>query len=373
MKKLVLVAAATATFIGFGAVPSSANGISWYINPQLGFDQTSCGGPNGGGGAQPNQGAGGPSSGPCLTLNQALANGTPGDNFFIQEGGTFGPIVLTGNVAINGPEDRSVVIEFLPSTLPGCLGTTAGTCNGNADATYAIDINPNASSNVTVKLKNIIVNEAAGTNASLHIGNAFNTSLTQVTLRGPNVTSSLLFMNPSLLGSNGQAQLYMSNCDVGFSNAGGGVDVVPSGATPTYVHMHNTEVHNMKYGAKFDASSMSGDALSVEVESSEFFAFNGSAIAANGTGSGFAHVALSRSAVLDSNQAVNVNGANASLILYEDVIIGNGIGVNITSSEGAGSAGNNLIYANGNGTANCEVNGSPSSSCSGILGTVGTQ
>ena len=374
MKKLVLAAAAAATLIGFGTAPSSANGVNWYINPQIGFDSTTCGGPNGSGEPQPNQGAGGPSSPPCLTLDQALANGSAGDSFFIQESGTFGPIVITGNISISGPEDRSVMIEWISGAVPGCLG--GSNCNGNSAATYAIDVNPSSSLNASIKLKNLIINEVAGTNAALHIGNAFNTTLTQVTVRGASVTTAQILMNPSALGTNGQAQLYMKNSDVAFNNSGGGnLHVVPSGATPTYVHVIDTEFHNATFGAKFDSASLSSGALSVEVEGSEFFGFNGSGVAVVGTGSGFSHVAFSRSSVLDSaQQAVQVNGANASLVLYEDVILGNNIGVNVVNGGGAGSAGNNLIYANGaGGSANCELNGTPSSSCSGVLGSVGTQ
>jgi hypothetical protein len=377
MKNLVLVAAAAVTIIGFGTTPSSANGTTWYIDPEIGTDSSTCGGPSVPG-SEPafNQNGGGqPSTGPCATLNQALQNGSAGDNFFIEKSGIFGPIVVTSNIAINGPEDRSAVISWYAGTLPGCLGGAPGTCNGNSSATYGIDVNPSASSNAVIRLKNILISGGAGANAALHIGNAFNTTLSKVTVRGPNVSTAHILMNPSSLGSNGQAQLYMKDCDVGFTSGGGGnIHVVPSGATPTYVHIIGSEFHNATFGAKFDAASMSSDALNVEVEGSEFFAFNGSGVAVVGTGSGFSHVAFSRSSVLDSGQqAVQVNGANAGLVLYEDVILGNNIGVNVVNGGGAGSAGNNLIYGNGNNEANCDLNGTPSSSCSGVLGNVGQQ
>ena len=183
-------------------------------------------------------------------------------------------------------------------------------------------------------------------------------------------------MNPSSLGSNGQVQLDMADCDVSFTTGGGGgLHVIPSGATPTYVHIQNSRFHSATFGAKFDASSMTSGSMDTEVDSSEFFGFNGSGVAVVGTGSGSSHVVLSRSSVLDAGQqAVQVNGANATVLLYQDVIIGNGIGVNIINGGGAGSAGNNQIYGNGTGNnANCDLNGTASASCSGVLGSVGTQ
>jgi hypothetical protein len=185
-------------------------------------------------------------------------------------------------------------------------------------------------------------------------------------------------MAPSALGTNGQTQLYMSYCDVGFSGNAGGLDVVPTNATPAYVHIINSEVHNLKYGTKFDSSQLSSstDAVDAEVETSEYFAFSGGGLGLVGTGTGYAHVAFSRSAVLDAGgPAVNVNGANAAVILYEDVILGNNSGVNLESSGGAAaSAGNNMIYGNGSGnSANCVQNGTPNQSCSGILSANGTQ
>ena len=81
-----------------------------------------------------------------------------------------------------GREDRSAVITWTASTLPGCIGGAPGTCNGSANAVNAVDVEAGASN--TVKLKNIIVNGGSSTNPALHVGTAFNMSMTQVTLRG---------------------------------------------------------------------------------------------------------------------------------------------------------------------------------------------
>ena len=58
MRRLVLVAAAAAMFVGFGTVSSSANGITWIIDPEIGTDSSTCGGPFVSG-TQPSQGPNG--------------------------------------------------------------------------------------------------------------------------------------------------------------------------------------------------------------------------------------------------------------------------------------------------------------------------
>jgi hypothetical protein len=367
MRKLALLAAATMVVVGMGTAQSFANGNSWFIDPESGTDSATCGGPslvN----AQPSIIAA--TSGPCQSLNQALQNGSAGDTFTIEKDGIFGPIYLTGTVSISGPEDRGVVIEWL-NTPPGCLGGAPGSCS-EGNALYGVDVEAPASANASIRLKNLIINNAAGgaANGAIHFGSGFNLSLASVTVRGGGSTtlSQMMLVNPSALGTNGQVQLYMKNCDVGFSSSGGGVLVQPSGATPIYVHILDTEVHNAKFGVKFDSSLLSsGSGIQAEFDSSELSAFNGSALATIGTGSGTAHVAFSRSAVLDAGQyAVQVNGTNASVVLFEDVILGNAVGVNSLSGGGAASMGNNMIFANGN---NCESNNTPTN-CTGAGGVL---
>jgi hypothetical protein len=355
MRKVAFLVAAATLTVGLGS--GSSRAAVWFVDPEIGTDvgNTTCG-----------QSLATPSTGPCATLNNALSHAAPGDEISIEKDGSFPPIYLNANIAINGPEDRAVHISWIPGTLPGCIGGAPGSCNGSANALYAVDIQAGGSD--SIRLKNLILSNSSGgaANGALHFGAGFNLTMYKVTVRGGSSSSlaQMMLINPSTVGPNGQVQLFMSRCDVGFSSSGGGILVQPSGATPVFVHLLNSEIHNAKFGAKFDSSQLSSGQIAVAIDNSEFFSFNGSAVASIGTGSGLSHVSLARSDILDAGQyAVQSNGANSGFVLFENVISGNNIGVNVQSSGGVVTMSNNQIYANG---FNCAVAG-VNTACSTVL------
>jgi hypothetical protein len=117
---------------------SSRAGIDNYVfvNPLIGANagNTTCG--------QANPGT---NTGPCADVNTALQNLPPtGGTVIIEEGGTFGPIVIGGSgpVTIVGRKFEVVTFNFRPNTQPGCVGGAPGSCNGGANATYAVVLVP---------------------------------------------------------------------------------------------------------------------------------------------------------------------------------------------------------------------------------------
>jgi hypothetical protein len=313
-----------------------------FVDPKGGADSGTCG-------TVTNQ---------CATLNQGLANVTSGGVVYVQSGATFGPVYLTSSVAITGPEDGSLSIVWNGASAPGCVGQAAGTC-GVSTASYGLEIAAGASD--TIKLKNILINNGGGTNGAVKVGNAQNVKMTRIVLRGGTGSPPQLMTVTPNTGS--QFQLFIKDGDVAYSS-GGGVLVQPQGSTSAVVDISGTEVHNLKFGFKFDASgTMAAGGIQVSINKAEALNFSGSGIALIGTGSAIARLVVARSNLLNSGQvAVQVNGANALANIYLNTIFGNAIGVNSLSGGVIKTLSNNDF---GNGI-DCSIN-SVSTPCSSVL------
>jgi hypothetical protein len=351
MRKLVLVGTVLVA-VGLGTASSFAlasTASTLFVDPESGVDTGLC-----------------PQTAPCLTLNYALSQAAANASIFIEKGGTFGPIYLNEGVSIAGPADGSVVIQFASSTAPGCMAGQS--CPSTA--TYAVDIDA-GSSNI-VKFKNVIISNGGGTNGAVHIGNNFGVAFKQVAFRGGSGTiPEMILVNPNALnGSGGPVQLYFANCDIGFSSSGGGLYIAPT--VSVNVLFQGGEVHNSNFGIKADATAgplPSGSSIQVATDATEFFSHSTGAVIAK-TGStpgatGGVHFVLTRSTILGTGSyAAYANGANASMILYEDTISGNFVGVDVANSGTMISMQNNEIFGN---TTNCEVGGALSACDGGTL------
>ena len=356
MRKLALFVGSLAIALAVGAGSSSAVPFNVvYVDAYQGFDSATCG-------AAP-QSPG--TTAPCATLNQALANSSAGGQIVIVHGNAFGPIYLTGSIAIVGPADSS--FEIINSgAAPGCIGAAAGTCAASTTAGVEIAAGPND----TIKLKDVIISGgSAGTNA-LKVHSAFGVALTGVKLRGgssPNLTSMMLV--DSSQGS--QLQFYLHNSDIAFSAVGGAIVLTPTGATPVRMNFNNSEVHNAAFGLQAISTGLTGTAnIQVLVDSTQFFSFNNSAIAmASSASANGAAVSLTRSAITNTGgAALKANGAGAGGILYESAIIGNAVAVNVVNGAGVFSYQNNEILFNG---VNCEVNSAATACSTALTATAG--
>jgi len=359
MRKLALLIGAVGLTVGMASVScwaSSPFGNYAYVDPESGTDSANCGGTS----------LANPSVGPCQTLNQALNNlvivGNEGANIFILKGGLFGPIYITGKLNIYGPEDRSAQIYWYTSTLPGCISAPAGSCNGSAPATYAVDIE--AGANKPVQLKNIIIHNGQGTNGALHVGSAAALALQKVTINGGEGTIPEVMLVAPSQGS--EFELYMSQVEVGLSSSGGGLSIAPSGATPVTVSINNSEIGYALFGVQVNATSLTtGSNIAMTIDNTQFFAFTNSAVSITAPSDGStASIALARSNIINTNgAALKINGSGASASLYETLVTHNNAGVNLVNGGTGSSYQNNQISNNG---TNCEVSGA-SMPCSTAL------
>jgi hypothetical protein len=338
MRKLALFMGSLAITMAAGAVSSSALPFNTvYVDAYAGFDSATCGAA----GQTPGTTA------PCATLNQALQNSSPGGQIVVVRGNAFGPIYLTGSIAIIGPADSSFEIAN-SGAAPGCIGAAPGTCA--ASTTAGVEIVAGTSD--VIKLKDVSISGGSSGTTALKVHSAFGVSLTGVKLRGGSSASlTSMMLVDSSQGS--QVQIYLHNSDVGFSSFGGGISVAPTGATPIRMNINNSEVHNALFGLQAISTGLTGSAnIQTLVDATQFFSFNNSAISvASSASANGAAVSLTRSAITNTGGAAfKANGAGASGILYESAITGNATGVSVVNGAGVFTYQNNEILFNG---ANC--------------------
>jgi hypothetical protein len=338
MRKLTLLLGTVAVAVTMGAAPSWAAPFNaFYVDAESGTDSGTCGGPS----------LAVVSTGPCATLNQALQNASPGNNIIVTKGGAFGPIYLTGSMAIAGPEDKSLQINN-SAAAPGCIGAAPGTCA--ASTTAAIEVN--AASTDQIKLKNLLASAGGSGSAAILIDAAGGVSMTGVTGRGGSSagTGAIVTVTPSA----GNLQLYIHNCDIAFSKTMGAVLLQPSGSANASIEFSGGEIHHAVYGLAINAASTTGS-LAGAFDSTQFFSFNNTAVSVAATGAGLAHIVFSRSTIVNTGgAALRVNGANVQAEIYEDVFTGNGSGVNVVGGAQVVGFGNSAIFGNG---TNCLVGG----------------
>lgn len=356
MRKLALFIGSLAVTLAAGAGSSSALPFNVvYVDAYNGFDSATCGGA----GQTPGTTA------PCATLNQALQNSSPGGQIIVVHGNAFGPIYLTGSIAIVGPADSS--FEIVNSgAAPGCIAAAAGTCA--ASTTAGVEIV--AGTTDTIKLKDVIISGGSGGTNALKVHSAFGVALAGVKLRGGSSASlTSMMLVDSSQGS--QLQFYLHNSDVAFSAVGGAIVLTPTGATPVRMNFNKSEVHNATFGLQAISTGLTGTAnIQVLVDDTQFFSFNNSAISvASSASANGAAVSLTRSAITNTGGAAfKANGAGAGGVLYESAIIGNATGVNVVNGAGVFSYQNNEIIFNG---VNCAVNGASTACSTALTSTAG--
>jgi hypothetical protein len=342
MRKLALSIGSLAIALAAGAGSSSALPFNVvYVDAYNGFDSATCG-------------AAGQSPGttaPCATLNQALQNSNPGGQIVVVHGNAFGPVYLTGSIAIVGPADSS--FEIVNSgAAPGCIGAAAGTCA--ASTTAGVEIVAGTSD--VIKLKDVIISGGSGGTNALKVHSAFGVSLSGVKLRGGSSASlTSMMLVDSSQGS--QMQIYLHNSDVAFTSVGAAITLTPTGATPIRMNFNNSEVHNAVSGLSAVATGLTGTAnIGILVDGTQFFSFNNNAIAAAASSnSNQSVVSLTRSAIVNTGGAAfRANGTGAIGVLYESAITGNAVGTNVVNGGIILSYQNNEIVGNG---VNCEVGG----------------
>jgi hypothetical protein len=348
MRRFGLVS--SAFVVSLMAQAGVASAADWFVDAENGTDvsNTTCG-----------QNGAGMATGPCATLNHALLEASAGDTIWIENAGVFGPINLTGSISINGPAAKVKIGN--DGTAPGCIHAAAGSCGLSASASNAA-ITITAGATDVIKLKSVLAAGGPSSTSSISIQSAFVVAMTDVTVRinGNNTTATAQVLDQSSLPTSGSPhQLYMHNCDVAFSTTAGDVYVVPT--VPTAVHFSGGELHHAKFGYRSDATGLSSGSVNTVVDGTEFFAFNTNAVTVFATGSAPANVELARSTITQTGtNGLVVDGANASAVLFEDVITETTTGVNILGGK-VYSLGNNQIYFNGTNISGGSLTSGPPS------------
>jgi hypothetical protein len=285
---------------------------------------------------------------PCQTLNYALSQAAVGSTITIEDAGIFGPIYLTGAIAINGPASQAAAIVNNGSA-PGCIGASAGSCASGDPNNAAIEIA--AGDTDEINLSNLTADAGAGGIAAIRVDAADSVSLDSVSLRANAANTSftaLLYDISSVQNSNGSPhRLFVHYCDIAASSVGGGILVAPS--VPTAASLNNSQIHDVKFGVNLNAASLSsGSSINAVIDRMRMFGFSTNAIVVAAQGAGVAAASVSRSTIMQTGiSAVYVGGNNATAFLYDNVINYSPDGIQNAASAGTYSLGNNSIDFNG--------------------------
>jgi hypothetical protein len=208
-----------------------------------------------------------------------------------------------------------------------------------------------------VKLGNMVVQMgSSGGIGALKLTSGGQTEITSDVFRGNSTaTTPIILMAPNTSGI--QSEVYFSNSDIGFNNAGnanaGAVLVQPVGTNSLKLHFNHVEVHNASFGIRTDGSSLSSPSAVVAsfISESEFFSFPNAAVNAFSTsGTGTVNAVFDFTRILNAGVALKANGAQSFVILTNNTVGGNTIGVQ--QQNGATVLTSHSSTITGNGPSN---------------------
>ena len=308
----------------------SSSGTGFYVSAGTGTDTGLC-----------------PITAPCATLNYALSVAGAGSTITILDGGVFGPVVITQAVTIVGSKGQSAQIAADPTAQVGCIGALPAGCELMNNG-YAVEIAAGPAD--IVNISDIFFSADLNGIGALKFTSGGQLELTRNIYRGNDtMTGPIVSLYPGNPGTT-QAQLYFANSDVGFSS-GGAIEIMPSGNTSFSVQLHNVEVHNAQYGLSADAHLLSGPSANVTTitSASRFFSFAGAATTAiSSSGAGLVNSTYRGVTMLNSgSSAVISNGPRSNVILTNNKISGNAVGVQTLNGGNVITSVNNVILGNG--------------------------
>ena len=289
-----------------------------------------------------------PITAPCASLNYALSVTGAGGRVTILDDGVFGPIVLTQPVTIVGSPANAAQIIADPSALVGCVGALPSGC-GLPNNGFAVEIA--AGVNDSVKITHALMSAgSSGGVGALKFTSGGQIQFSNNIYRGNDTeTDPIVALYPNNPGTT-QAQVYFSNSDVAFSANGGAVEVKPSGDTSLKLHFNHMAVHNTSFGIRTDGSALLslGDVVATFISESEFFSFNFAAVNAFSTlGTGTVNAAFDATRILNAGVALKANGPQSTVILTNNTVSGNGVGVLVQNGAQVYTPANNTIGGNG--------------------------
>ena len=143
--------------------------------------------------------------------------------------------------------------------------------------------------------------------------------------------------------------MYFAGNDVGFHANGGAIEVIPGGLTSLKLHFNHCEVHNANFGIRTDGSNLTNSSAVVAtfISESEFFSFNFAAVNAFSTsGHGLVNAVFDTTRILNAQVALKANGGQSYVILTNNTVAGNGIGIQVRNSAHVTTSSNNTVYGN---------------------------
>jgi hypothetical protein len=314
-------------------VNGSSPALIAYVSQRDGSDSGTC-----------------PVTAPCATLNYALSLIGAGDQVIVLGGGTFGPIAITQAVTISGsPSDHAQIVADI-STNVGCVNGSAGNCSVNNG--YAVEIAAGAAD--VVKLSNLDIQMGSnGGIGALKLTSGGQTEITNDIFRGDSAaTTPIILMAPN--ASSTLSEVYFSNSDIGINNSSsanaGAVLVQPQGTNSLKLHFNHVEVHNASYGIRTDGSLLTSPSASVAsfISESEFFSFPNAAVSAFSTsGTGTVNAVFDFTRILNAGVALKANGPQSFVILTNNTVGGNTIGVQQQNGATVLTSHNSTISGNG--------------------------
>jgi hypothetical protein len=284
-----------------------------------------------------------------------LSQITSGGSVIILKAGHFGPVVLNTKVSISGTEPNVDVdiIADSTATVVGCVGQApAATCGGIGNTGYAAVIAAGATDKV--QIGHVLMSTGPNGTGALNFTSGGQVQIGNATFRGNgSATGPIILLAPNNAGG-AQAQVYFSNSDVGFNNGlaadGGAIHVAPIGTTSLKLHFNHVEVHNASYGIKTDGTALTTPSAVVAtfISECEFFSFNNAAVNALSTsGTGTVNAAFDTTRILNAAVALKANGPQSFVILTNNTVSGNTIGLQILGGAGVLTSVNNTITGNG--------------------------
>jgi len=296
-----------------------------------------------------NAGAGCPETAPCADLNTALSTQSSGGTaiIVILRGGVFGPVYLTSNVVIIGPSpgDHANIVSD-SSAQTGCVGQLPASCAAPNNG-YAVEFAGGANGYLNMSHVALRGNGSAGGALKFTSGSQM-TLVDDIFYGGGTVPTVQLSPNT---GSS-FVSVYLSYSQIsGGSNANAGAVLVqPIGNTNFDLHFNHVQLYGASYGIRTDGSLLSGPSFTVSttISECEFFGFSNAAMNAFSTsGTGTVLATYDSNRILSSGTALKANGLQSTVLLTNNTVTGNGIGILQQNSANILTSGNNSIRNNG--------------------------
>ncbi len=335
MRSLQTVLTSAIFAVAGASAASAAISVPAYVDAKSGADSGTC-----------------TLAAPCATLNYALSQISANGQIIFLTPGSFGPIRLTASVNLTGLDPSTEVsIQGDPSASVGCIGAAPGSCGSNSG--YAVEFA--GGPNDILKAGYLAMTAGPSGSGAFLMSSGGKVQLKNSIFRGNGAaTTPIVALYPNNGGTPSQAQVYFANNDVAFNNGnapnGGAVEVKPVGVTSFKLHFNHVEVHNAGYGIRTDGSSLSNSSVVVStfISECEFFSFNNAAVNAFSTsGTGTVSAVFDFTRILNSQAALKANGPQSFVILTNNTVSGNSIGLQVLNGASVASSGNNTIFGNG--------------------------